>query len=54
MYQMLVKAFWPDHRLTTSPMYFNVVVNTSTAQAGLILSVCGGLGLALGSLLAGQ
>ncbi|KAK1925211.1 multidrug resistance protein fnx1 [Papiliotrema laurentii] len=36
------------------PMYFSVVVKTSTAKAGLILSVCGGLGLALGSLLAGQ
>jgi hypothetical protein len=35
-------------------MYFNVIVGTSTAQAGLPLSLCGGLGLALGSLLAGQ
>ena len=37
-----------------SPMYFNVVVGTSTAQAGLILSVCGGLGLAMGSMAAGH
>lgn len=37
-----------------SPVYFAVIVNTSTAQAGLIMSLCGGLGLALGSLIAGQ
>lgn len=37
-----------------SPVYFAVIVNTSTAQAGLIISLCGGLGLALGSLIAGQ
>ncbi|WVQ81247.1 hypothetical protein IAT38_003369 [Cryptococcus sp. DSM 104549] len=36
------------------PVYFAVVVNTSTAQAGLIMSLCGGLGLATGSLVAGQ
>ncbi|KIR64125.1 hypothetical protein I312_103936 [Cryptococcus bacillisporus CA1280] len=36
------------------PVYFAVIVNTSTAQAGLIISLCGGLGLALGSLIAGQ
>lgn len=37
-----------------SPLYFSVVVKTSTAQAGMILSMCGGLGLALGSIVAGQ
>jgi hypothetical protein len=42
------------HPANVRPMYFSVVVKTSTAKAGLILSVCGGLGLALGSLLAGQ
>ncbi|WWC69120.1 uncharacterized protein I206_103056 [Kwoniella pini CBS 10737] len=36
------------------PVYFAVIVNTSTAQAGLILSLCGGLGLATGSMAAGQ
>lgn len=36
------------------PAYFSVVVKTSTAQSGLILSVCGGLGLAMGSMLVGQ
>ncbi|WRT67494.1 uncharacterized protein IL334_004466 [Kwoniella shivajii] len=36
------------------PVYFAVVVNTSTAQAGLIMSLCGGLGLAIGSMAAGQ
>ncbi|WWD20929.1 hypothetical protein CI109_105407 [Kwoniella shandongensis] len=36
------------------PVYFSVIVNTSTAQAGLIMSICGGLGLALGSLGAGH
>jgi len=43
-----------EAKLTNSPMYFNVIVGTSTAQAGLPLSLCGGLGLALGSLIAGQ
>ncbi|OCF71477.1 multidrug resistance protein fnx1 [Kwoniella mangroviensis CBS 8886] len=36
------------------PVYFAVIVNTSTAQAGLIMSLCGGLGLATGSMVAGQ
>ena len=36
------------------PVYFTVVVNTSTSRAGMINSICGGLGLATGSLLAGQ
>jgi uncharacterized membrane protein (DUF485 family) len=36
------------------PAYFSVIVNTSTAQSGLILSVCGGVGLAMGSMLVGQ
>ncbi|CAD6575001.1 MAG: hypothetical protein TREMPRED_001269 [Tremellales sp. Tagirdzhanova-0007] len=36
------------------PAYFSIVVNTSTAQSGVIPSVCGGLGLAMGSMLAGQ
>ena len=36
------------------PVYFSVILNSSTAEAGLILSLCGGLGLALGSLIAGQ
>ncbi|WWC60765.1 uncharacterized protein I303_103341 [Kwoniella dejecticola CBS 10117] len=36
------------------PVYFAVIVNTSTAEAGLILSLCGGLGLATGSMAAGQ
>ncbi|ORY30040.1 multidrug resistance protein fnx1 [Naematelia encephala] len=36
------------------PVYFSVIVNTSTAQAGVLLSVCGGLGLAIGSMVAGQ
>ncbi|EIW66403.1 hypothetical protein TREMEDRAFT_45829 [Tremella mesenterica DSM 1558] len=36
------------------PAYFAVILDTSTAEAGVILSVCGGLGLASGSLIAGQ
>ena len=36
------------------PMYFNIVVGTSTAQSGYILSVCSGLGLAIGSVWAGR
>jgi hypothetical protein len=41
-------------QLITSPVYFTVVVDTSTSRAGMINSICGGLGLAAGSLLAGQ
>ncbi|WVR08996.1 hypothetical protein IAU60_006056 [Kwoniella sp. DSM 27419] len=36
------------------PVYFAVIVNTSTAEAGLIMSLCGGIGLATGSMVAGQ
>ncbi|ORX33406.1 multidrug resistance protein fnx1 [Kockovaella imperatae] len=36
------------------PVYFTVVVKSSTAYAGLMLSLCGGAGLALGSMIAGQ
>ncbi|WVF71816.1 hypothetical protein IAT40_006624 [Kwoniella sp. CBS 6097] len=36
------------------PVYFAVIMNTSAAQAGLIMSLCGGLGLATGSMVAGQ
>ncbi|WWC89697.1 uncharacterized protein L201_004622 [Kwoniella dendrophila CBS 6074] len=36
------------------PVYFAVIINSSAAQAGLILSLCGGLGLATGSMVAGQ
>ncbi|WVQ75495.1 hypothetical protein IAR50_005120 [Cryptococcus sp. DSM 104548] len=36
------------------PVYFLVILGTTTAKAGLIISLCGGLGLATGSLLAGQ
>jgi hypothetical protein len=35
-------------------MYFSVVLNTSNAQAGLILSLTSGFGQAVGSMLAGQ
>ena len=41
-------------RANDRPVYFTVVVNTSTSRAGMINSICGGLGLATGSLLAGQ
>ena len=37
-----------------SPVYFTVVVDTSTSRAGMINSICGGLGMSLGSLIAGQ
>ncbi|ODN74574.1 hypothetical protein L202_06936 [Cryptococcus amylolentus CBS 6039] len=36
------------------PVYFLVILGTTTAKAGLIISLCSGLGLATGSLLAGQ
>ncbi|KAL7423993.1 hypothetical protein Q5752_001578 [Cryptotrichosporon argae] len=35
------------------PIYFAVVVGSSSAGAGLVLSLCGGIGLASGTLLAG-
>ena len=41
-------------RADDRPVYFTIVVNTSTSRAGMINSICGGLGLATGSLLAGQ
>lgn len=35
------------------PMYFAVLLDSSAAQAGLVVSICSGIGLSTGSLLAG-
>ena len=40
--------------LMNSPMYFAVILNTSNAHAGLILSLSSGFGQCVGSLWAGQ